>query len=158
MVAGDSAGGNIAAAVTMMLQDRKRLSPKGVLLIYPVIDRSMSTESMKRYTDTPIWDAHCTELFWKIYLKGQDPSQTQYASPLEAASLEGFPKTYIEVAEFDCLHDEGAAFAEKLRSEGVSVELHEVKGACHGFEAATESTIVTDSINRRIKWIRSVFD
>ena len=97
-------------------------------------------------------------MFWKIYLKGQDPSQTQYASPLEAASPEGFPKTYIEVAEFDCLHDEGAAFAEKLRSEGVSVELHEVKGACHGFEAVTESTIVTDSINRRIKWIRSVFD
>ena len=158
IVAGDSAGGNVAAAVAMMLQDRKQLSPKGALLIYPVLDRSMNTESMKRYKDTPIWDADCTELLWKIYLKNQVPRQIQYVSPLEACSLKHFPKTYVEVAEFDCLHDEGIAFAEKLQAEGISVELHEVKGACHGFEAAMESTIVMDSVNRRIKWIRSVFD
>ncbi len=114
IVAGDSAGGNIAAAVAMMLQDRKQRSPKGALLIYPVLDRSMNTESMKRYKDTPIWDADCTELFWKIYLKNQVPRQIQYASPLEACSLKNFPKTYVEVAEFDCLHDEGIAFAKKL--------------------------------------------
>lgn len=77
---------------------------------------------------------------------------------MEAGSLEHFPKTYVEVAEFDCLHDEGMAFAKKLQLEGISVELHEVKGACHGFEAAMESKIVMDSVNRRIKWIRSVFD
>lgn len=158
IVAGDSAGGNIAANVAVMLWDRKQLSPKGTLLIYPVMDRSMNTESMRRYTDTPIWDAGCTALFWKIYLKDQDPRQIQYASPMEAGSLGHFPKTYIEVAEFDCLHDEGVAFAEKLQSEGIAVELHEVKGACHGFEVAMESTIVADSLNRRIKWIRSVFD
>lgn len=158
IVAGDSAGGNIAANVAVMLWDRKQLSPKGTLLIYPVMDRSMNTESMRRYTDTPIWDAGCTELFWKIYLKDQDPRQIQYASPMEADSLRHFPKTYIEIAEFDCLHDEGVAFAEKLQLEDIVVELHEVKGACHGFEAATESKIVADSVNRRIQWIRSVFD
>ncbi len=158
IVAGDSAGGNIASAVTMMLQDRKQLSPKGALLIYPVMDRRMNTESMKRYMDTPIWDANCTELFWKIYLKNQASGQIQYASPMEADSLKHFPKTYVEVAEFDCLHDEGVAFAERLQSESISVELHEVKGACHGYEAAIKSTIVTDSLNKRIKWIRSVFD
>lgn len=158
IVAGDSAGGNIAANVAVMLWDRKQLSPKGTLLIYPVMDRSMNTESMRRYTDAPIWDAGCTELFWKIYLKDQDSRQIQYASPMEAGSLGHFPKTYIEVAEFDCLHDEGVAFAEKLQSEGIVVELHEVKGACHGFEAATESKTVADSVNRRIQWIRSVFD
>jgi len=127
-------------------------------LIYPVLDRSMNTESMKRYTDTPIWDANCTALFWKIYLSNQNPKQIQYASPMEVDSLKHFPKTYVEIAEFDCLHDEGVAFAEKLQSEEISVELHEVKGAYHGFEAAMESTIVMDSINRRIKWIQSVFD
>ena len=62
------------------------------------------------------------------------------------------------MAEFDCLHDEGVAFAERLQSERISVELHEAKGACHGYEAAIKSTIVTDSLNKRIKWIRSVFD
>lgn len=158
IVAGDSAGGNIAAAVAMMLRDRKQPSPQGALLMYPVTDRSMSTESMRRYTDSPVWDAGCTELFWKIYLKDQDPRQIPYASPMEAASLKHFPKTYVEVAEFDCLCDEGVAFAKKLQAEGISVELHEVKGACHGFEAATKSIIVADSVNRRIRWIRSVFE
>lgn len=86
-----------------------------------------------------------------------DPKQIQYASPMEADSLAHFPKTYVETAEFDCLHDEGVAFAKRLKSEGVTAELHEVKGACHGFEAALKSTIVADAINRRIKWIKSVF-
>lgn len=113
IVAGDSAGGNIAAAVAMMLQDRKQLSPKGTLLIYPVLDRSMNTVSMKRYTDTPIWDANCTALFWKIYLSNQASKQIQYASPMEADSFKYFPKTYVEVAEFDCLHDEGGSFCGK---------------------------------------------
>lgn len=157
IVAGDSAGGNIAAAVALMLWDRKRLSPQGALLVYPVLDRRMATESMRRYTDTPIWDAGCTKAFWKLYLKGQDPEQIRYASPMEAGTLEHFPKTYMEVAEFDCLHDEGAAFAEKLQAEGTAVELHEVKGACHGFEAALKSTLVRDSVDRRVRWLRAVW-
>ena len=157
IVAGDSAGANLAAAVALMLRDRNHTPPMGALLIYPVVDRRMMTDSMKKYTDTPVWDAKLTDMFWKAYLKGQDPEKMEYASPMEAKSFKHFSKTYIEVAEFDCLHDEGVAFAEKLQSEGISTELHEVKGACHGFEVALESTIVQDSINRRMKWIRTVF-
>lgn len=158
IVAGDSAGGNISVAVTLMLWDRNQILPMGAMLIYPVVDRRMLTESMKRFTDTPVWDANLTDMFWKAYLKNQEPKQVKYASPMEAESLKYFPKTYIEVAEFDCLHDEGVAFAERLQSEGVSTELHEVKGTCHGFEAALESVIVKHSINRRIKWIQSIFN
>lgn len=158
IVAGDSAGANLSIAVALMLRDRNQISPMGAVLIYPVTDRRMMTESMKKYTDTPVWDAKLTDMFWKAYLKDQDPKQLKYASPMEAESLKYFPKTYIEVAEFDCLHDEGVAFAEKLQSEGISTELHEVKGTCHGFEVALESRIVKDSINRRIKWIRSIFN
>ncbi|MCM1037944.1 MAG: alpha/beta hydrolase [Ruminococcus sp.] len=69
-----------------------------------------------------------------------------------------FPDAYIEVAEFDCLRDEGIAFAQRLRSEGVPVELHEVKGACHGFETALASKIVENAMQRRIRWIWSVLD
>lgn len=72
--------------------------------------------------------------------------------------LELFPKTYVEVAEFDCLHDEGVAFAERLQSEDISVELHEIKGGCHGYEAVLNSKIVKDSVDRKIKWFRSIFD
>ena len=72
--------------------------------------------------------------------------------------MKHFPNVYIEVVEFDSLRDEGIAFAERLRSEGVFTELHEVKGACHGFEAALESRIVKKSIQRRIQWIQSVLN
>ncbi|MBD5555204.1 MAG: alpha/beta hydrolase [Roseburia sp.] len=93
-----------------------RLLPKNK---YPVTDRRMITESMKKFTDTPVWDAKLTAMFWKAYLGNQVPKQIQYASPIEAESLEHFPNVYIEVAEFDSLRDEGIAFAERLRSEGV---------------------------------------
>ncbi|MCM1155369.1 MAG: alpha/beta hydrolase [Roseburia sp.] len=157
IVAGDSAGGNLSAAVTLMLWDRMQILPSGAMLIYPVTDRRMITESMKEFTDTPVWDAKLTAMFWKAYLGDQEPEQIQYASPIEAGSLEHFPDAYIEVAEFDSLRDEGIAFAQRLRSEGVPVELHEVKGACHGFETALASKIVEKAMQRRIQWIRSVF-
>lgn len=158
IVAGDSAGGNLAAAVTLALWDRAQISPLGAILIYPVTDRRMKTESMRKFTDTPVWDAKLTKMFWKAYLGDQEPEQIQYASLMEAESLEHFPKVYMEVAEFDCLRDEGIAFAERLRAEGVFTELHEVKGACHGYETALESRIVEDSMRRRIRWIRSAFN
>jgi len=154
---GDSAGGNIAAAVTLMLRDNNQQMPNGALLVYPVLDKSMSTESMKRFTDTPIWDAGCTKIFWEMYLENQKDSQAKYASIMDADSLEGFPKTYIEVAEFDCLHDEGVAFAERLKEIDVPVEVHDVKGGCHGYEAAPKSRIVKECVDRRMKWIRGVW-
>lgn len=158
IVAGDSAGGNLAAVVTLMLWDRIQISPLGAMLIYPVTDRRMITESMKKFTDTPVWDAKRTAMFWKAYLGNQEPGQIQYASLIEAESLEHFPNVYIEVAEFDCLRDEEIAFAERLRSEGVFAELHEVKGACHGFETALENRIVEKAMQRRIQWIQSVLN
>ena len=158
IVAGDSAGGNLAAAVTLMLWDRIQIAPLGAMMIYPVTDRRMITESMKKFTDTPVWDSKLTKMFWKAYLGNQEPNQIQYASPIEAGSLEHFQNVYMEVAEFDCLRDEGIAFAERLRSEGVFTELHEVKGACHGFETALESRILEKSMQRRIHWIQSVFN
>jgi len=158
IVAGDSAGGNLAAAVTLMLWDRMQIAPLGAMLIYPVTDRRMITESMKKFTDTPVWDAKLTEMFWKAYLGNQTPKQISYASPMEAESLEHFPSTYMEVAEFDSLRDEGIAFANRLQSEGVFTEFHEVKGACHGFEAALESRMVEESMQRRIQWIQSVWN
>ena len=157
VVTGDSAGGNIACAVTMMLKDRNVTLPKGVLLVYPVLDKRMQTQSMKNYTDTPIWDARCNEMFWDMYLTGSDADEAKYASISEAEVVNFFPSTYVEVAEFDCLHDEGIEFANRLESEGVSVEVHDIKGACHGFESILKSTMVDECIKRRIAWIGNIF-
>lgn len=111
------------------------------MLIYPVADRRMITESMKKFADTPVWDAARTKMFWSAYLGNQEPKQVQCASPIEAESLKHFPNVYMGVAEFDCLHDEGIAFAGRLRAEGISTELHEAKGAYHGDETALGSKL-----------------
>ncbi len=157
IVAGDSGGGNIAGAVTAMLSDRGFPLPQGMMLIYPVLDRRMKTESMKRFTDTPIWDSRCMKLFWDMYLEKQDADQKNYYSISEIESLDSFPQTYIEVAEYDCLRDEGIEFAKKLQSQGVSAEIYEVKKACHGYESALKSSIVEKCMNRRIEWIKEIF-
>lgn len=89
-----------------MARDRGLQIPNGAMLIYPVTDRRMITESMKKYTDTPVWDSRLSKMMWNCYLGEQQYEYIQYASPLEAQTLKGFPTTYIEVAEFDCLRDE----------------------------------------------------
>ena len=154
VIGGDSAGGNLAASVTLMLSERKEQLPNGVMLIYPVVDRRMETESMKRYTDTPLWNAELSKMMWKAYLKDVSVDNVKYASPIEAERLNCFPRTYIEVAEFDCLHDEGIEFADRLKQEGIVVELYEEKGTCHGFETALKSTILENAMARRIHWLK----
>ena len=69
-----------------------------------------------------------------------------------------FLRHIFEVAEFDCLHDEGIAFVERLLSDGVVAEVHEIKGTCHGYEDSLKSTILENCIKRRIKWIQKVFE
>ena len=58
-----------------MIKYRNQPLPKGAMLIYPVLDKRMITDSMKRFTDTPIWDSNCDKLFWDMYLEGQDKKQ-----------------------------------------------------------------------------------
>lgn len=156
VIGGDSAGGNLAAAVTLMARDRKMQLPLAVMLIYPVMDRRMITESMKKYTDTPVWDARLTHMMWGAYLKGQVLEPIEYASPIEADSLDNFPESYIEVAEYDCLRDEGIAFYKRLIEGGTTAELYEIKNACHGFEVATDGLLTRTCMNRRIKWLREI--
>ncbi len=152
--AGDSAGGHISAALIVMLKDRNQPIPQGAMLIYPALDKRMITESMK-YTDTPIFDSNCYKLFWSMYLKDQDASQATYASISEIDNLDYFPRTYVETAEFDCLHDEGIEFAKKLISQGVDTQYYNVVGTCHGFEAAPKSSLLAACMKRRIEWIKN---
>ena len=156
MIGGDSAGGNLATAVTLMARDRQLSVPKALLLIYPATDRRMITESMKKYTDTPVWNAKLSKMMWDAYLGEQIPEHIEYASPIESSSFEGFPPTYIEVAEYDCLRDEGIHLYERLKDENIEVEFCEIKNACHGFETAVGSSITRECINRRINWFQKI--
>lgn len=156
VIGGDSAGGNLALAVTLMARDRGIRMPDGLLLIYPATDRRMITESMKKYVDTPVWNANLSKIMWKAYLGDQKPEKIEYASPLETATFEGFPKAYIEVAQYDALRDEGIALYDRVKEQGIECQLHDILGACHGFETARKSNIMRVCMDRRIAWLKNL--
>lgn len=156
-IGGDSAGGALAAAVSLMARDRKSPRICFQMLIYPVTDARQSTDSIKKYTDTPMWNSRLTKKMWKLYFKDGVQDNREYASPMEAASFENLPDAYVEVSEFDCLRDEGIAYAEALQKSGVNVELNKTIGTVHGFEIAEKSEIVHQSVARRIEALKKAF-
>ena len=156
-VGGDSAGGALAAAVPLMAKDRCAALPCFQMLIYPITDRRQTSGSMQEFDDTPFWDSKKNAEMWKIYLKNGFGDKIEYASPAQAPSLKGMPPAYLEVAEYDCLRDEGIAFAKSLQAEGVPTELHETKRTVHGFDMEMENEIVTECLERRIMALQAVF-
>ncbi|MGN1372958.1 MAG: alpha/beta hydrolase [Candidatus Coproplasma sp.] len=156
-VGGDSAGGALAAAVCQMARDRNTALPLFQLLVYPVTDRRMNTHSQKTYTDTPMWNGKLSKIMWQGYIQGCK-EDIAYASPMEAESFNSLPQTYVEVVEFDCLHDEGLAYADALKKGGVDVELYEVKGAMHGFDIKLKAPTAQQARKRRIEYMQRAFD
>jgi len=157
-VGGDSAGGALCAAVCLMSRDRGMEMPAGQMLLYPVLDRRMITRTATEYTDTPIWNAKLSRKMWAGYLpKDGSLPALEYASPAEAQSLAGMPHTYLEVIEFDSLRDEGIEYAERLKRDGVSVELFEVKGAMHGFDFVEKAPTSRASVLRRCEFLKRIF-
>lgn len=155
-IGGDSAGGCMTAAVAQMARDKNGPAIVGQMMCFPTTDASMSTESMKAFTDTPIWNSTLSGTMWDIYLKNGDLGTPQYVSPLQADSLADLPQAYMETAEFDCLRDEGIAYAKAMEQAGVPVQLNETKRTIHCYDAETESNITHENIAKRIAFLKDV--
>lgn len=110
-VGGDSAGGALAAACAPRARDEGEIRLCFQLLVYPVTDSRMETDTMKKFTDSPMWNANLNRRMWELYLRSGDHGTPQYAAPMLAGNFAGLPPAYVEVEEFDCLHDEGIAYA-----------------------------------------------
>ena len=89
--------------------------------------------------------------------KAKADSMRGYTSPVEAVSLEGMPPTYVETAEFDCLHDDGILYADRLAREDCKVVLNETKGTVHAYDMAENSTVLKKSMKRRTDFINELF-
>ena len=76
---------------------------------------------------------------------------------MEADRFEGLPAAYIETAEFDCLHDEGIAYAEALRNAGVAVVLNETRGTMHGFDIVEKAPTTRKAVRARIEYLQKHF-
>lgn len=157
MIYGDSAGGCLAAEVTLLCCDEKLLQPACQMLIYPVTDTSQDYPSITAY-ENATWPREANLHMWKIYLNGLTPTATDYAVPMLREDFAGMPKAYVEAAEMDILCDQDAAYAEKLQNGGVDVTFRTVEGAYHGFDGPVQNSFVQRILKERIEWLRSVLD
>lgn len=132
-VVGDSAGGNLAAAVTLMARDNGGPDIRLQVLTYPAVDAAMAHASIEENADAPLLGRPQMKWFWQHYVpKGSDVHQARL-SPLYAESHENLPPAFISTAEFDPLRDEGEAYAKKLEAAGVEVDCRRYDGVFHGF-------------------------
>ncbi|WP_248733067.1 alpha/beta hydrolase [Pseudomonas sp. MWU13-2517] len=131
VVIGDSAGGNLAAALCLGLRDDGHALPKAQVLIYPGLGGSADLPSRRDCMDAPLLSTDDTEYYSALYLQGAG-KPSAYAMPLLAGDLRGLPSALVAVAQFDPLRDDGMLYAERLQAAGVNAVLYPGKGLIHG--------------------------
>lgn len=136
-VAGDSAGGTIAAAVCLMTRDRKGPVVVFQALIYPGVNAAnLNTESYKLFAKGFMLDKSNVERFIGMYIPNAKNRTNPYASPMLAKSHAGLPPALVITADFDVLRDEGEAYAKKLKDAGVPARSMRYPGMIHAFVSA----------------------
>jgi len=156
VIGGDSAGGNLALALALLLRDGGGPAPRGMLLPYPVTEAACNSASYHEFDSGFGLTRDGMRAYWNAYLRDDADRLNPLASPLRS-DPRGLPPTLIQVAELDVLRDEGIAMAEKLRAAGVEVTLEQCPGVLHGFmrlSAAVDEA--TRAITRASAWLRRV--
>ena len=135
-IAGDSAGGNLAAVVAHMARDRNGPALAFQLLIYPVIDSSAARNDRPSRTENAVgYFLTLSQMEWyrRQYLPDESAGAEPYVSPHLAASLADLPPACVVTAEMDLLRDEGEAYGQALEAAGVQVTMYRAPGMFHGF-------------------------
>jgi acetyl esterase len=135
-VAGDSAGGNLAAAVTLLARDDGP-SLTCQVLVYPNVEYGATRASMLDNTDPGFFNRRSVAWYWGHYLNRPEDGADPLASPLRAADHRGLPPALVITAEYDPLRDEAEAYAQRLGACGVPVRLTRYDGVTHGFFTMT---------------------
>jgi len=130
-VGGDSAGGNLAAVVSLMARDKREFSIAFQMLIYPVIDHVSDTESKQLYSNGYMLNS--MPFYTQSYLPNVSDRNNPLASPIYAESHAGLPPAVVMTAGFDPLLDDGKAYADKLSADGVPVDYVCFDSMIHGF-------------------------
>ncbi|MFF0435386.1 alpha/beta hydrolase [Streptomyces sp. NPDC004327] len=158
-VAGDSVGGNMSAALTLMAKERGDVTLLQQVLFYPVTDASFDTDSYHQFATGYFLRRDGMRWFWDQYTPSEEDRARITASPLRATTdqLIGLPPALIITAEADVLRDEGEAYAARLRTAGVAVTAVRVQGVIHDFVmlnalrptrgARTAITLATDTLH-----------
>jgi acetyl esterase len=151
VVAGDSAGGNLAAAVALLVRDRGGPALAAQVLIYPVTDCAFDTGSYDAFAVDYWLGRDDMRTFWECYLgAGLEGADDPLASVLRAPDLSGLPHAVVVTAGCDVLRDEGVAYAERLRAAGTPVTALPYDGQIHGFWSCGAVTDLPRKLNARI--------
>lgn len=132
-VGGDSAGGNLSAALCLATRDEGGPAIAHQLLLYPVVDNDFTRASYVENATGYMLSSEMMQWFWAQYLGDAGRTAGSLATPIRADSLAGLPSATIVTAEFDPLRDEGIAYAERLKADGVAVTHDHFPGVIHGF-------------------------
>jgi acetyl esterase len=138
-VAGDSAGGNLAAVVSQLAAAADTPTPTCQVLIYPAVDFAMETDSHRELADALVIPRDRIVWYGEQYLRNDADKRDPRASPLLAPCLAGQPPALIITAGFDPLRDEGRAYGDRLREAGVAVVYREYPGQIHAFVSLTKA-------------------
>lgn len=151
IVAGDSAGANLAAVTALHCRDRGGPQPIGQVLLYPALDPSFDTPSYRAYGTGHFNTKAAMQWYWRHYLGGTAVPQPAYlVTPARADSHAGLPPAVVVTARLDPLHSEGVGYVEKLRSARISVLHRDYPGLFHGF--LTMMTFPAASAARQLLW------
>lgn len=129
---GDSAGGNMAAAVCLMARDRGAPVVRAQALNYAVLTDDESAPAYRLYANAPVTTAS-VDRAWDLYLGSGRPTSNPYAAPLKASNFANLPPAHIHLAEFDCLADDSRAYADRLAVAGNEVVLRTAPRMIHGY-------------------------
>ncbi|MDC0722509.1 alpha/beta hydrolase [Nannocystis bainbridge] len=154
VVAGASAGGGLAAGLTLLARDRQ-VPVAFQHLVYPMLDDRTVGRTIDG-ANHRIWTARSNRFGWTSYL-GREPDTDDlpiYAAPARAESLAGLPPTWIGVGTFDLFHDEDVAYARRLAAAGVPVELEVVPGVFHAFDRFARAGVAKSFAAKQVAALR----
>ncbi len=147
-IGGDSAGASLACDTYLCLRQESVVQPQALMLVYPVVDNLQQTDSVRRFVDTPAWNSRANSKMWDYYLQGQP-----YTSPLLRAAEFSVPYVYIELCEFDCLHDEGLNLYRALQPHTQYIVLNDTRGTFHGYDINRHAVSAKLSMQQRIAFL-----
>ena len=153
---GDSAGGNLAAVVSLMGRDRGEFYPNKQILIYPATNYDHSETSpypsVRENGSDYIMTSKRIQDYLDLYVENEEDKLNPYVAPILSNDLQNQPNTLIITAQYDPLRDEGEAYGYKLREFGNNVEMHRLGDAIHGFFS---TPINTNQLSKTYEWINS---
>jgi len=145
LICGDSAGGNLAAALSLKLRAKSKPLPKAQILFYPCLSLDFDSQSYVNFPDAPILDKNSMKWFWSQYLTENHQMQDPLAVPLNEQNLAGLPETVICTAEIDPIASDGIEFMKHLVKCSTPVEHIHAKAMTHGFIRFREKSSMADS-------------